>query len=301
MYLSMDGRWLRASNYSCERFPTLLPFLSADVVTNERTILKTFICHNTEFAMFQQPESAGCSSFVRACNLCVPERTGCGCATTGTLSSGFSGDARTQALAPLLAAASTLVVVLGVWLRRQAEGSYDPLLPLEGDSEEPVAAKNISVPTCVHWTAVGALVLYVVGGSVLVHKAEGHPHTPDLSQSAYAWILTGVFLARAAAFSFHRFAWGQLLETTAESTAVLLWLMPSALVVGHRADDEDPQPNPVTTMALGILLAIWVFVERVAALRLQQSERALPAIALSVVHAVAFGLRLVVWWRVSCE
>jgi len=288
-YLSVGGRWVRASNYSCEAFASLRPYLPADTVTDERTILRTFICHNTEFAIFQQPESSGCSSFVRACNLCVPERTGCDCRTTGTFM-GFSNDARAIAMAILLALASTVAVGLEVWLRRQSDDSYAKLL----DADAP--ADIIPVPRAAYVSGFAAVLVFAIAGSVLVHTAEGHPHTPDTSQVAYAWILTAVVAARFVAFFLHRELWGQSLATAAEATSVLWWMLPSATVVAYHTD-EDPQTSAIATFVLGVALAIWLFVERLSVLRWQENHSGVAFAA----HLVALGLRLVVWWRVSCE
>lgn len=281
MYLSMEGRWLRASNYSCERFPTLLPFLSADVVTNERTILKTFICHNTEFAVFQQPESAGCSSFVRACNLCVPERTGCGCTGAPTWR-GFASDATSIGLALLISAAAAALVWIEAWLGRNRKEEYERL---EG---------SVSVDEIVHFVGAIAAVVFAAATGAHAHVAAGYPHLPDIGHNAYAWTLTGVAIARALAYTLHRFALGQWVATAAEVTAVLWWAAPSATVV-EWGRDPDASTDATGTFALAWVLAIGLLFERLVA------RGGWPPWAKGLVGFVMAPLRFLLWWRMSCE
>lgn len=86
------------------------------------------------------------------------------------------------------------------------------------------------------------------------------------------------------------------MATAAEATAVLWWMIPSATVVAYHTD-EDPQTSAIATFVLGVVLAIWLFVERLSVLRWQENHSGVAFAA----HVVALGLRLVVWWRVSCE
>lgn len=281
LYLSVDNRWLLASNYSCDPFSSITNRLPRDSVPTERTILYTFICHNTDFTVLQQPESAGCSSFVRSCNDCIPERTGCDCMGAQTWR-GFASDATSIGLALLIAAAAAALVWIEAWLGRNKKEEYERL---EG---------SVSVDEIVHFVGAIAAVVFAAATGAHAHVAAGYPHLPDIGHNAYAWTLTGVAIARALAYALHRFALGQWVATAAEVTAVLWWAAPSATVV-EWGRDPDASTDATGTFALAWVLAIGLLFERLVA------RGGWPPWAKGLVGFVMAPLRFLLWWRMSCE
>lgn len=231
--------------------------------------------------MLQQPEDAGCSSFVRSCNECVPNHAGCDCTAPGTWR-GFASDARSLGLALAIALMATAVTWVEAWLGRVTKAEYENL---DG---------AVSVHFLVHVAGTVAAAVFAIVTSVHAHTAAGTPHLPDVTTGNYAWTLTGVAVARALAYLLYQFAMGQWLATAAEITAVLWWAAPSATVV-QWGRDPGASTDAAGTFTLAWVLAIGLPFERYIA----RSEW--PPWAKGLVGFVAGPLRFLLWWRMSCE
>jgi hypothetical protein len=235
--------------------------------------LSSYVCHNTDFSVLQQPESAGCSSFVRACNDCIAGHGGCGCGAT-SFSGGFATDRDSLALGPLAAVAASLAAVAvtyaaGDTTEAGANGDDEgrQLLGKRAFSSSDGSNRAGLVATSTLWRI--ALWVSLVARAVLVVAlalvSPGEPHTPQItSRTDYAWwtqLPSVSVVVVALTLAYHRTGvWPALVAAyvcVCDLVLAAWWAAPSVVVV-----TEAATAHATGTLVLGAATLCVVVVER---------------------------------------
>jgi hypothetical protein len=260
------------------------------------TFLSSYVCHNTDFSVLQQPESAGCSSFVRACNDCIAGHGGCGCGAT-SFSGGFATDRNSVALGVLVALAASLAAVAVTYAGESVAGGEEEgrqLLGRRGNTRAGLVATSTLWRVAL-WLSLAARAALVVA---LALVSPGEPHTQEIASSTdYAWwtLVPGAsaVLVALALACYREGAWPGVVAgyvCVCDLVLVAWWAAPSVAVV-----TEAATAHATGTLVLGAATLCVVVVERLV-LSLRVGGGWCPLLIV-----LALAARVLLFLRLPCE